>query len=88
VNAEQSLNHAYEVVGEMLEYFDSHKLATHAPLVALILRERALAYEQGFRACSAIWQEATSSYNATSRQSSCGTAQALEDGLRMEPGHE
>jgi hypothetical protein len=23
--------------------------------------------------------------NATSRQSSCGTAQALEDGLRMEP---
>jgi hypothetical protein len=35
----------------------------------------------------ALWlgQRAAYPLNATSRQSSCGTAQALEDGLRMEP---
>jgi hypothetical protein len=34
------LGEAYEVVGEMLEYFDSYRLATWAPLAAVILRER------------------------------------------------
>lgn len=34
------LDHAYSVVGEMLEYFDGHKLATWAPLASIIMRER------------------------------------------------
>lgn len=46
------LNHAYDVVGEMLEYFDQHNLATWAPVAALIMREREKAflagYERGF----------------------------------------
>lgn len=34
-----SLDDAYAVVGEMLEYFDAHRLATRAPLAEIILRE-------------------------------------------------
>jgi hypothetical protein len=40
------MKHAYEVVGEMLEYFDSYRLATWAPIAAIIERERAEALEQ------------------------------------------
>lgn len=34
------LEEAYAVVGEILEYFDGYKLATWAPIAAIILRER------------------------------------------------
>jgi hypothetical protein len=33
---------AYQVVAEMLEYFDSYQLATWAPLASIIIRERGL----------------------------------------------
>ena len=39
------LSHAYGVVAEMLEYFDSYRLASWAPLAAIIERERASAIE-------------------------------------------
>jgi len=36
---------AYQTVGEMLEYFDSYRLATWAPLASIIIRERECALE-------------------------------------------
>ncbi len=44
------LDHAYAVVGEILDYFEPGAvLVTWAPVAALIMRERAVAREDAFR---------------------------------------
>lgn len=43
------LDHAYQVVGEILEYFESAHLATWAPVAALIEREREAAFREGYK---------------------------------------
>ncbi|MEJ7933468.1 hypothetical protein WG907_04250 [Sphingobium sp. AN558] len=40
IEQESELTHAHRVVGEMLDYFDSHRLATWAPLAEIVIRER------------------------------------------------
>lgn len=42
------LDHGYQVVGEMLDFFDQSTLATWAPLATIIMREREAAFRAGY----------------------------------------
>jgi len=45
----RDLEDAYQVVGEMLQYFDNHKLATWAPIAAIIQQQRMLGRKETLR---------------------------------------
>jgi len=63
-----ALDHAYYVVGEMLEYFERYHLATWAPLAAIIMRERKAAYEEAAQVAEKWRDENRTACNAARKR--------------------